>query len=68
MIWEKLKLTTLLQTKNEVHRKTEVDTIKLMAHKSPDFVRQELESNFHRFEKPKTKEERFAKAIDKEKV
>jgi 5'-deoxynucleotidase YfbR-like HD superfamily hydrolase len=51
--------------KTEADSKKELIAIKQVAKKSPDFVRREIKDNFNRFENPKTREEKFAKAIDK---
>ena len=51
--------------KTQVHFELEAEAIKQVAKKSPDFIKREIESNFHRFENPTTPEERFAKAMDK---
>jgi 5'-deoxynucleotidase YfbR-like HD superfamily hydrolase len=53
------------------HNKTETDfeletaALKQVRLKSPDFVANQVESVFQRFEHPTTLEERFAKAMDK---
>lgn len=51
--------------KNGDHTKLEIEAIKHVAEKSPNFVKREIERNFNRFENPTTPEERFAKAMDK---
>lgn len=55
----------LTHHKTDEHLKEEALAIKVVAQKSPDFVRKEIEDNFNKFENPTTPEERFAKAMDK---
>ena len=47
------------------HTEMERQAIQEVKNKSPDFVSREIENVFESFENPKSKEERFARAIDK---
>ena len=47
------------------HTEKERQAIQEVKNKSPDFVSREIENVFESFENPKSKEERFARAIDK---
>ena len=47
------------------HTEMERQAIQEVKNKSPDFVAREIENVFEAFENPKSKEERFARAIDK---
>ena len=47
------------------HTEMERQAIQEVKNKSPDFVSREIENVFESFENPQSKEERFARAIDK---
>ena len=47
------------------HTEMERQAIQKVKNKSPDFVSREIENVFESFENPQSKEERFARAIDK---
>ena len=47
------------------HTEAERQAIQEVKNKSPDFISREIENVFESFENPKSKEERFARAIDK---
>ena len=51
--------------KTESHEILEKEAIKLVKQKSPGFVANEVESLYEEFTDPKTKEGKYAKAIDK---
>ena len=55
----------IIVAKNENHEILEREAILVVKEKSPTFIAEEIETLYEEFENPKTKEGKYAKAIDK---